>query len=322
MNPIAETLAAVELAAPVQFRNLALYPLIAPSERDPSYVLLDDALARKVARVTEISESGSVPQLLFVNDADEDVLLMDGEELVGAKQNRILNVTILAGGKQHIAVPVSCVEQGRWAWRSRQFESSGRSLFARARAKKMQHVSASLRRTGTYASDQGEIWNQVNCKLSALEVHSATSSMGDAYEERAEDIEEYVSALKPSERQVGAVFAVDGKVVGLDLFDSAVAFRKLMEKLVRSYAVDAIEKPADATAPVEEVVRKFLEDMKAAAIQRFPAVGKGEQLRLNGEKLAGGALLAEDRIVHLCAFAVDAQEPDRRGPRRGNQDLI
>ena len=84
-----------------------------------------------------------------------------------------------------------------------------------------------------------------------------------------------MNALKPSERQVGAVFAVDGKVVGLDLFDSTVAFRKLMEKLVRSYAMDAIEKPADAPAPVEEVVRKFLEDMKAAAIQRFPAVGKG-----------------------------------------------
>ena len=53
MNPIADTLAAVKLAQPLQFRNLAVFPLIAPSDRDPGYVLLDDALARKVARVTE-----------------------------------------------------------------------------------------------------------------------------------------------------------------------------------------------------------------------------------------------------------------------------
>jgi len=304
MNPIAQTLSAVELAAPACFRNLAVYPLIAPSERAPGYLLLDEALARKSARVTEVSESGSVPELLFVNDAEEDVLLVDGEELVGAKQNRILNVTILVGAKQQVTVPVSCVEQGRWAWRSRHFESAERSLFARARAAKMRHVSASLQRTGTYDSDQGEIWNHVNEKLFALHVRSATGSMGDAYEERAASIEDYAKALTPSERQVGAVFAVDGKVTGLDLFDSAAAFRKLMGRLVRSYAMDAIERPADAKPPVEEVVRAFLQDMKSAALRSFPAVGKGEQLRLESEALAGGALYAQDHVVHLCAFRV------------------
>jgi hypothetical protein len=37
-----------------------------------------------------------VPQLLFINDAMRPVLLLDGEELVGAKQNRVLNLTVLA----------------------------------------------------------------------------------------------------------------------------------------------------------------------------------------------------------------------------------
>jgi hypothetical protein len=257
---------------------------------------------------------------MFYNDGDEDILLIDGEELVGAKQNRILNVSILVGGKQQVAVPVSCVEQGRWAWRSRQFDSAGRSLFARARAKKMRRVSESVRRTGMYDSNQGEIWQDVDAKLSMLNVRSATASMGDAYEERAANIEEYVQALKPSERQVGAVFAVDGKVVGLDLLDSAAAFRRLLQKLVRGYAMDAIETPAEARPPVEEVVRQFLEDMKAAALQRFRAVGKGEQLRLESETLAGGALYAQDHVVHLCAFQVEKDSVPRRGPE-GREDL-
>jgi hypothetical protein len=177
----------------------------------------------------------------------------------------------------------------------------------------MQRVSESLRRTGTYDSDQGEIWRDVYDKLSALDVRSGTASMSDAYEQRGADIEEYVKALKPAERQVGAVFAVDGKVAGLDLFDSAAAFRKLIEKLVRSYAMDAIETPADAKPPVEEVVRKFLEDMKAAALERFPAVGKGEQLRLEGECLYGSALYAEDHVVHMCGFRVEKDSAPHRG---------
>jgi hypothetical protein len=314
MNPIAETLAKVELGQPAQFRNLAVYPLTAPSEHAPAYVLLDDALARRLARVTEISDLGSVPELMFYNDGDEDILLMDGEELVGAKQNRVLNVSILVAGKSQVAVPVSCVEQGRWRWRSQHFASPDRALFAMARAKKMRRVSEAVRRTGTYDSDQGEIWEDVGNKLTSLNVRSATASMGDAYEERAASIEEYVVALKPSERQVGAVFAVDGKVVGLDLFDSAAAFRKLIQKLVRSYAMDAIESPVEANLPVDAAVRQFLEDMKAAALQRFRAVGKGEQLRLETDTLTGSALYAQEHILHLCAFRVDKDAARRGGP--------
>ena len=66
-----------------------------------------------MARVTKLSEGGSVQQLLFVNEGERPVLLLDGEELVGAKQNRILNLTILAPPKQRIVVPVSRVEAGR-----------------------------------------------------------------------------------------------------------------------------------------------------------------------------------------------------------------
>ena len=43
-------------------------------------------------------------------------------------------------------------------------------------------------------------------------------------------------------------------------------------------------------------------DMMTAALQRFPGIGKGEQLRLESASLAGSALVADGRIVHLCAF--------------------
>ena len=41
-----------------------------------------------------------MPELVVTNPLDEWVLLYDGEELVGAKQNRILNLTVLRGRRR------------------------------------------------------------------------------------------------------------------------------------------------------------------------------------------------------------------------------
>jgi hypothetical protein len=306
MQPIAEALSSVTLAAPVQFENLAMFPILAPEDRAAGYLLLDDALEQNVARVTEISESGSVPELRFTNDAEDQVLLVDGDELVGARQNRILNLSILVGGKREIVVPVSCVEQGRWHWKSRHFTGAKRTLFAKARAKKMMRVSMSLRDSGVPRSNQGEIWQDIRTKADYLKSASETGAMSDIYEQQEAKLGAYVKALQPVDRQAGALFAVNGRIVGLELFDSAATFRKFMEKLVRSYALDAIEEPvAGAAPPIEAVVGKFLADMQAAALSRFPAVGEGEDLRFESAEVAGGALYAGNRVVHLCAFKVE-----------------
>ena len=53
---------------------------------------------------------------------------------------------------------------------------------------------------------------------------------------------------------------------------------------------------------------------------RLVILGEGEDLRLSGEVLTGGALQAEERIVHLAAFDTRAS---KRGSRaRGNHDLF
>ena len=318
MQTIAEAIASVTSGTPARHHQLTVTPLMAPEELAPGYVLLDDALAREVARVTEVSESGSVPELLFVNDGDERVLLIDGEELVGARQNRILNVSILAGAKRTLTIPVSCVEHGRWSYRRRDFTASAQALFARARAKKAAEVTASLRRTGTYDGNQGEIWSDIDAKAAYFRVESSTDSMADLFAEQRALIDQYVAAFEPLPRQTGALFAIGGRIAGMELFDAAATWRALMPKILRSYALDAIEDAhPDARAPAEAAVRSFLEDVQAAVPERFPAVGEGEDLRLESATLAGGALAADGRIVHLCAFRVapPAPRPIGRGGR-------
>ena len=58
-----------------------------------------------------------MPQLVLKNAGTLPVLLLDGEHLEGAMQNRVLNATVLAAPEHETVIPVSCVEQGRWGYR-------------------------------------------------------------------------------------------------------------------------------------------------------------------------------------------------------------
>ncbi len=114
MNIVEQALSKTKKGTSVSVNNLMVIPLLAEIDREPDYLTLDEALAQGEVRVTETSEAGDVPELRFENRSNRAVLLVDGEELVGAKQNRVLNLTILVPGKSTIIIPVSCVEAGRW----------------------------------------------------------------------------------------------------------------------------------------------------------------------------------------------------------------
>ena len=105
-----------QLGDPLEHRGVVIIPLFPQHDPVAAYLTLDEALRGFCVR--EVGEAGLVPELLVENPLAEDVLLYDGEELLGAKQNRILNVTVLVGGRSKLPIPVSCVEEGRWAARS------------------------------------------------------------------------------------------------------------------------------------------------------------------------------------------------------------
>jgi len=131
--------------------------------------------------------------------------------------------------------------------------------------------------------------------------------MSDIYEKAAPDLEAYRRELRPEAGQRGAVFAVGGRVAGLDLFDAPGTREKFWGKLVSSYALDAVEAEVGRVVPLrpeglEADVRAFVADVVAARPERFPVVGLGCQVRLAHDGVAGGGLVHEGRVVHLAAF--------------------
>src|SRR5262249_43305758 len=116
-----------------------------------------------------------------------------------------------------------------------------------------------------------------------------------------------VRAFSAVPGQVGAVFAINNEVIGLDLFDSPSTFRKLLGKLVNSYALQALagrstsdKAEADDKFGAGDLIRFVIE----AKAQSFAAIGEGQDVRIQGENLAAAALVAKDRLVHLCAFRI------------------
>jgi hypothetical protein len=120
-------------------------------------------------------------------------------------------------------------------------------------------------------------------------------------------VEEYVNAFHCDPLQAGVIFAISGSCIGVDLFDSPATLRRLLPKLLRSYALDALEAPPLVSRPGDllDTATKILEEIIAAPSFTQRAVGMGEEIRIDDSALSGAALWALNRYVHLCAFVSD-----------------
>ncbi len=311
MRTLQQEFSHIEIGRSCEFRNLTLFPLlrrgVPGTEMD--YLLLEDGIAQGSVRVTELHAGGSVPELRLENNADLPVLLVDGEELVGAKQNRVLNLTILAPAKQTTVIPVSCVEAGRWRMSSADLTPADHVMYSLGRGEQMAQVTASMRSSGTRKSDQGAIWRNIAAKAVRLRTSSPTGAMSDIYERHANSVEEFARAFTWQESQCGVAFAIGGRILGLEMFDHPEAMRRFFQKLVRSYALDALDAAPAANGPASvEAVCAVIAQVGAAQSFLEQALGIGKDVRFSGREISGAALWAHERFVHICAFAKNGSD--------------
>lgn len=288
---------------------LRVFPITGASHDQPVYRLLDGDTIDAV-EVTEVSEDGSVPTLRVSNGLDEAVFLMDGQELVGAKQNRILNTDVIVDAKTELKVPVSCVEAGRWGYRSRRF-TPGKMASHRTRYCYGPSVHDALRSKGKHEADQAAVWQEVEESLDIAECVSPTSSLHDAYEARRADLEAARKEIVVPPDAIGlAVFHRD-EFLGLDIFDRHSTLMYFWESLIDSYTIDWIAMLEDldngSGEMVHGVVERVCRETSAVEWEPYDSPGLGRDYRLPHEHYSGAALVWEKVLIHLQVF-----------PRRGN----
>jgi hypothetical protein len=288
-----------QLGEPVEHRGVVVTPLFPRRGPVTGYVTLDEALPRGL-RITEASEAGSVPELLVENPLDDDVLLYDGEELVGAKQNRILNVSVLVGAGAKLPIPVSCVEQGRWSRMSERFASAPHLSHAHLRRRKAELLAAQPLARGVA---QADVWAEVQEKQARLGVRSPTSAHRDTYQAYASRLRSLEAAFPLVTGQCGAVLGL-GDELCLDAVSRPDAFALLWPKLRAGYLLDALERLGGRATSVERI-SAFVDEVGAVKATRGPSAGRGEDVRLRGGGVIGSGLELEGELLQLSAFTSD-----------------
>lgn len=320
MHPnVLNSMGSMRVGEAQQFFNLTVFPLFGP-EGGLEYYTLSEAMKLDLLSIRETSDAGTVPFLHASCRAKIPILLMDGEELAGAKQNRVVNATFLLAPESETDIDVSCTERGRWSYRSDRFDDSEVMMAHKIRMMKHQAVSRSLHATAGFRADQGEIWEGIEGLHTTTGGAAPTRAMRDAYVATAEKLEEGVKAFPLVEGQVGLCIVVDGAVVSLDFVSRKEAYRVLHEKLVKSFLIDStVRKDPGAEAASPEAVTQFLTKLSECAESGHPSRGCGTDFRYEHDKVSGSALVYEDTCVHATFFAVDNGQRGpgrRRSPRR------
>ncbi len=302
----------VEFGDAKTHRSMTVIPLFAATNDVPAFLTLRRALDAGHLVITEISASGSVPELLAKNTGDLPILLLDGEELAGAKQNRVLNTTILLRERSETVIPVSCTEHGRWSYRSAHFNDSDVIMAKKARENKARTVAMSLRNEKSYRSNQGQVWNDIAALSDEVGVRSETGAMRDVYESRKASLDEYVEAFPVKEGQKGLLFLIDGKVVGFDIISSVSGYADLHGKIVRSYAMEvlATREGTDGGKGNERKASDFFERLRSCREEKYQSIGYGIDYRFENEISVGSALVNLEKVIHMAFF--ESTPTDRR----------
>jgi hypothetical protein len=305
-------LVSLKIEAPQQHKNMTVFPLLTPLDGGPDYMTLKEALEKSHLLVTEVSSGGSVPELKVANKAAVPVLLLDGEELIGAKQNRVLNTTILINEKSELVIPVSCTEKGRWAYVSPAFRDSDTVMSPSLRKEKARTVATSLSSTGQYRSDQGTVWQRIDELAGKADTVSRTGAMKDIYEQKKKDLDEYLQAFRYVPGQKGFLVFSGGGPVGFDFISKEKAFELLFPKMIKSYAMEAVlEDKKEETKADQVQAEEFLKEAAECGEKAYDSVGRGRDFRYESKAMVGSALAVDDKVVHMAFFRV--LESDKTG---------
>ena len=286
------TLPEVRVGDPIRHEALTVFPLYSPSEGGVEYLLSDEAIAAGTLTVEEVNEGGSVPTLLVINSGGSRVLFLEGEELKGAKQNRVLNTSVLVAAGSRTPIPVSCVEQGRWRYRSRYFSSGGSHSSSKLRHFLKRSVGESLKSGHGHTSDQMAVWGEVSRQMASLGSTSETGAMSDTYAHYQGRLEEFRERLRYVEGASGFAVAVGPLVVAVDVFDKSSTCRKVWDRLMSGVVMDALEPETSVEAIGTSDVENLLSRLRSAAWEVTPAVGEGQEYRSDSVPSAHASSLA------------------------------
>ena len=156
--------------------TLKVTPLYIDPVTDMKWIEFSEAFEKGLVKVTEIGDQGIVEAVMVSNLACVPLVILEGQGIQGTKQNRALQKTVVIAANSKLEVPVNCVEQGRWRYKSSEF-SPGK--FASTPDMK---VAKSRSFASKRSVDQGMVWNKVAELSESMSVTSESMDLGEVFE--------------------------------------------------------------------------------------------------------------------------------------------
>ncbi len=296
VRELAAYLDRVEIAEPVAYRHLAVYPVLVSEDVKlrGRWLTLEGAVSRGVLVVEEKGSGGSVPAVIVESRShDQHVFIMAGEILSGGKQARTVRRDVILAPGQRVELDVFCVEAHRW---------EGDKRFSAAGAMVPQSIQKELRR----GSDQQQVWSEIARNNMGLQAENATGSLELAIQARPvqEKLSEVRRTIWPKlpHGTVGFIFVSRGRALGAELFGNEEIARNLLSKLLDAYAVDCIllggVSPPDARRIDHGGAIEFFHRVCRAGSERTDTPGSGAGIRTRSGGLLGDGVSLGSSVVH------------------------
>ena len=288
----------VDLKNSQKFKNMEVIPIEAASPGKKEFITLKAGIEEGEVKISEC-ETSTVNTVMAQNMSSIPLVLIDGEEVIGAMQNRIMNRSLIVPGNTTMPISVSCTEHGRWhthgnSPKAREF--SGSDYFAdyetRHRKSHKQYENMDC---------QSEVWNSISDLERSHSFHSPTSAMNDTYVQNKPMLNEYLNHFSMLYNQIGAIFVINGQIKGLELFYNPFVCSQYYDKILKSYIMNAISNYSDSRSYNIDV-NGFLMDLSDSKLNHSPNQGLGSHIKFSNNHGTGSALIYDGEFVHLNYF--------------------
>ena len=291
------TIEDIEILNYQSHKNMAIIPIKTPPSYKFDILTLKKGFELGLAEVKECEHS-TVNTLIVKNNSVTPLLLVDGEEIIGGDQNRIVNATILIAPNSEEKIPVNCTEHGRWAYKS-EFKQSEYMANYRTRSAKEKAVRANL-------SEQQAVWDSIEDLEMSRSFSSPTQAMSESYENLKVDLDEFISNFKALDGQTGAVIIIDGEIKGFELFLNSQIYHEYHEKILKSYLID-IDIDDSVFTVNTDVAKNLIEEALSVEYAAKKSNGLEEAFEFENSEGLGTAYLYKDELIHMSYFKNDTE---------------
>ena len=213
----------------VKSENCTFVPLQLNNYTDLKLETFGSLSKKRQVEATEIDENGVVNKIKVRNNSSNLLILHDGEIIVGAKQNRTIDKTVILKPKETRNVDVLCVEKGRWSFRNHEFSQHNSKLSPEIRFSK---------ETVTNYNKQNTVWNEIDKMYEENNQYSNTSDFCEFKKEENSKLGLEEIKSKIFNDKYNGILVTNNKIRFIEIFYNSKIYEDQITKSINTLLIN------------------------------------------------------------------------------------